>query len=341
MITDKLNDLVSSYLNPVIVIDLQGNIIRTNAAFKNTKISIDKSIFEIQFDNTKKNILKLGFKKKLAFELNIFIEKQYCRLNFIPVSVKKKIYYMVVFNFFDENSLLNTVSFYEKTNVMEDISKKIIHDINNSIGGITGGLSLIQFKLAKDNNLISNEFGTYFDTMNKSVEKTLNILSELKDLTVCSSNINEFDLKSIIDNALNMEHYEDVSIRLNIKEDEVVKTDFNVFINIISNLIKNSIESIKSKGDEFKGVISINTENILLDDGSSFIKLTIADNGNGISNEDLYRVFNPYFTTKKINQKRGIGLTQSILHSFELGIILEIKSELSKGTEVTLYLPNM
>jgi len=65
--------------------------------------------------------------------------------------------------------------------------------------------------------------------------------------------------------------------------------------------------------------------------------IKIIDTGEGISKEDLKKIFNPFFTTKK----KGTGLGLSLVHQVmdHQRSKIEIKSELGKGTEVLLKIP--
>lgn len=99
-----------------------------------------------------------------------------------------------------------------------------------------------------------------------------------------------------------------------------------IFINIIDNAIKYTVPT--------KGVININAK-----EDKDFIKITISDNGSGISKEDLPKVKNKFY--KGNNQKAGSGIGLAIanelvlLHSGKL----EIKSEKNIGTIVYIFLP--
>ena len=65
--------------------------------------------------------------------------------------------------------------------------------------------------------------------------------------------------------------------------------------------------------------------------------LSIRDNGNGISEEDLKKIFTPFFTSKENGTGLGLVVCKRIIESFN-GTI-EIKSKINKGTEVIITLP--
>ena len=69
------------------------------------------------------------------------------------------------------------------------------------------------------------------------------------------------------------------------------------------------------------------------------VTVTIQDTGVGIRPENLDRIFEAFFTTKK--KVKGVGLGLSISYGFirEHGGKIDVKSELGKGTTFTIYLP--
>ncbi|MFC2080116.1 sensor histidine kinase, partial [Bacteroidota bacterium] len=96
-------------------------------------------------------------------------------------------------------------------------------------------------------------------------------------------------------------------------------------------ILMNSYESLRDHGE-----VVIRTGN----PDSGHLLLEIVDNGVGISESDITRVFEPFFSAK--DKVSGIGLGLSIVH----GIIkshngdVNIKSELGKGTIVSILFPN-
>ena len=74
-------------------------------------------------------------------------------------------------------------------------------------------------------------------------------------------------------------------------------------------------------------------------DGNDRVMLTISDDGCGISEKDLKRVFEPFFSTK--TGKGGTGLGLSITYGLveQLSGTINVNSELNKGTTFTIGLP--
>ncbi len=98
---------------------------------------------------------------------------------------------------------------------------------------------------------------------------------------------------------------------------------------VFMNLIHNAIQAIEQEGE-----IKIKTSH-----DSKRLFVAITDSGIGMSEEVQSRIFEPFFTTKDTNKGTGLGMsiTKDIIDKHE-GIV-EIKSEVGKGTTFTLSFP--
>jgi two-component system NtrC family sensor kinase len=102
---------------------------------------------------------------------------------------------------------------------------------------------------------------------------------------------------------------------------------------VFLNLITNAIDAHDGKP---YGSIKISTH---ADDRMKKAKIRITDTGSGISEENLTKVFNPFFTTKPVGKGTGLGLSLCYSIVRRLGGTISVKSELGKGTEFTIDLP--
>ena len=110
---------------------------------------------------------------------------------------------------------------------------------------------------------------------------------------------------------------------------------------VFQNIIINATQAMPGGG-----ILTITAQNEELDDNNtlsllpgSYIRLTFADQGCGISDDNLKRIFDPYFTTKSA----GIGLGLSSVHSIvnRHGGHIEAVSAVGKGTTFTIHLPSI
>ncbi len=99
---------------------------------------------------------------------------------------------------------------------------------------------------------------------------------------------------------------------------------------VLLNFLLNSLQSF---GDRTDGEVTIRTEKT----GNSEIKLTIEDNGCGISEADQKRIFDPFYTTKTAGTGLGLSIVLKVLNEHKGRI--EVDSEPDKWTRFSIYLP--
>ena len=112
---------------------------------------------------------------------------------------------------------------------------------------------------------------------------------------------------------------------------------------VIHNIAMNAREATPEGG-----TITVRAENTMLApyDGvplpeGNYIKISIEDQGGGVPEEDLPRIFDPYFTTKELGNVKGMGLGLAISHSIinNHGGFMTAKSQMGVGTTLQIYLP--
>jgi signal transduction histidine kinase len=89
------------------------------------------------------------------------------------------------------------------------------------------------------------------------------------------------------------------------------------------------------EGEEFSPTLSVSTKNL-----GKQVEIRIRDNGQGIPNEILDKIFNPFFTTKPTGQGTGLGLSIShdIIVQEHQGEI-QVKTDAGKYAEFIIILP--
>jgi signal transduction histidine kinase len=98
---------------------------------------------------------------------------------------------------------------------------------------------------------------------------------------------------------------------------------------VIENLLKNALDAIEGRGD-----ITVNLSN-----QNGEIWIDVIDTGKGISRQNLSKVFNPCFTTKKRGWGLGLSLSKRIIEQFHKGRLFVKQSEPGKGTTFRIVLP--
>ncbi|HOK13594.1 MAG TPA: ATP-binding protein, partial [Candidatus Kapabacteria bacterium] len=103
---------------------------------------------------------------------------------------------------------------------------------------------------------------------------------------------------------------------------------------VFVNLITNSADAIKTKGNI---IIKTYLEAGLKHNEGEMVVVSIADNGIGITPEDLSKIFNPFFTRKPDGTGLGLPITQRILHQH--GGVIDVESKVGVGTTFYVKLP--
>lgn len=123
-----------------------------------------------------------------------------------------------------------------------------------------------------------------------------------------------------------------------------VEVDEGQISQVIDHLVVNAQEAMPEEG----GIVRICGENVTITQGRSihglsllkeekYVKITVEDEGVGIPEENLHKIFDPYFTTKIGGSGLGLATVYSIIRRHE-GFI-EVKSKVAIGTTFDFYLP--
>jgi two-component system, NtrC family, sensor histidine kinase PilS len=101
---------------------------------------------------------------------------------------------------------------------------------------------------------------------------------------------------------------------------------------IINNLILNAIQSM-----EEGGVLSIETKMVKLEDKKEYSEIKVSDTGCGIKENDLKKIFEPFFTKKEKGTGLGLTIVNHIVDGYNGRI--KIESTINKGTVCSVWLP--
>ena len=133
-----------------------------------------------------------------------------------------------------------------------------------------------------------------------------------------------------------------ISCECNIPDDlYMVEIDEQQIKQVIINLTKNAMESSSEKIRVYARNITVSSKDKILLNEGDYIRLSIEDNGSGIPEENLTKIFDPYFSTKEMGSVKGQGLGLSICYSIvkkHEGLIT-VDSKAGVGTTFHVYIP--
>lgn len=221
----------------------------------------------------------------------------------------------------------------EKIKALITMASILAHELGNPLNSLGIHLQLINRaiktfpKKHKDKILkLSNIAQTEVKRLDNIVTRFLQATRPLKPRFF------EGDINRILDDTLEFLDHELRKNNIEVIKDyssEIPKIYFDhvqmrqAFINII----KNAVEAMPKNGKlEIQTVLDKN-----------IIKISFIDNGVGIPGDELDKIFEPYYSSKRSGSGLGLVVVHRIIHDH--GGQIDLKSKLGKGTTVTIFLP--
>ncbi len=232
----------------------------------------------------------------------------------------------------------------QKLETIGKLSSGMAHDFNNLLSSIFGSLNLLRSRVPAS------------ESVTKLIDNIENCSIRAKDLTkgLLSFGKPTPKRKEIVYPNLLLNELTKVIVQTfpkNITIEEKIESNLNSILGnsteiyqILLNLCVNAREAIEGKGK-----ITISAENILIDEKNSinyplldkgkYVKLSVSDTGVGIDEENLSKIFDPYFSTKQKDTGSGLGLyvTYGIIKAHNGHV--DVSSKVGEGTTFDVYIP--
>ncbi|MCD6374094.1 MAG: response regulator [Caldisericaceae bacterium] len=213
----------------------------------------------------------------------------------------------------------------------------IAHDFNNILAGILGNAQLAKLNLGKD-DLVKK----YLDGIEEASLNASQLTKQLLTFAKGGEPVKEIiSLTDILTEGVEFAlRGSNVSANFEIDSDLwPVEADKGQINQVINNLVINAIQAMPGGGTLTIKAKNCTKEEIIQPEleGDYFIKIQVSDTGHGISEKDLAKIFDPYFTTKQ--RGSGLGLATSYAIIKKHGGIITVDSRLGEGTSFTIYLP--
>jgi PAS domain S-box-containing protein len=220
----------------------------------------------------------------------------------------------------------------------------IAHDFNNILTAILGYAELCQLQCDQDSILHNN-----IDEIVRAAERAGQLVDQiLKFSRQGSKELESLKMSSIVKEAIKLlraSFSANVALNLEVIHDLYVKADPTQIHQIVMNLCTNAYQAL----DGSTGEISVRIFRTLLSptegveigrlQPGSYVCMQVQDTGIGIPREYLQRIFEPYFSTKKMEEGTGLGLSvvHGIVNDHRGAVVVE--STPGQGSCFTVYLP--
>lgn len=256
-------------------------------------------------------------------------------------------------NITEKKNFLNQIERLKRMETLGDLAGGVAHDLNNILSGIVGYPDLILLNLPEESSIYP-----YIKKIRESGEKASSIVQDM--LTLSGRNISKMEnieLNKIIKESLFSPEHSKLRTEMQLKH-HLIKIDLDLQDNIpmvncssnslrksVINLTANAMESISGNGE-----VKISSKSVILGETyhgryqdippGRYAVISFRDSGRGITESDLSRIFEPFYTKKTLGHS-GSGLGMTIVWSAvtDCGGFIDISSSSGKGTLVTLYFP--
>jgi two-component system NtrC family sensor kinase len=220
-----------------------------------------------------------------------------------------------------------------------ELAAGVAHEVNNPLGIILQEAGWMQDLMEEEDIQSLPTLGEFNKCLNriqtqgrrcKEITHKLLSFARKTDPTVKNAQLNDL-IKEVIDLSQQRARYSNVKITSNLWDDlPPVNVSPSEVQQVLLNLINNSLDAIGNKG----GTIGITSK---IDDDKVVVDVT--DDGPGIPQANLSRVFEPFFSTKPVGQGTGLGLSICYGIIKRLGGDILVDSELGAGTTFHVYFP--
>ena len=222
----------------------------------------------------------------------------------------------------------------ERIDSIVRLAAGVAHELGNPLNSLTIHLQLIERKLkklAKQPN--ATKLTESLQVCQGEVERLDGIITHfLKAIRPQKLELNELDLLGLVEDVLRVQEAElsnrELEVKVEVSDDlPIILGDRDQIKQAFFNLIKNAMEAMQPSG----------SLRILARCDDDFVYLQFVDDGSGISEEDLSKVFQAYYTTKEEGHGLGMMIVERIMR--EHGGHINIESRKEAGTAITLQFP--
>ena len=218
----------------------------------------------------------------------------------------------------------------EREEAWQEMAKQVAHEIKNPLTPMRLTVQSFQRKFDANDPDLKQKINDYSETLIQQIDTMSSVASAFSNFASMPAQQNEtLNVVDVVE--LTMDIFNEDYIVFEAEEAEIIsKIDRTQLIRIITNLVKNAIQSIPDLQENKAIFVSIKrAENTVL--------ITVTDNGIGIAVPDFNRIFEPKFTTKSSGMGLGLGIIKNIIENYNGTITFE--SVKGKGTTFLVSLP--
>jgi len=238
-----------------------------------------------------------------------------------------------------------SIRLLKKMEAMSGMAGGMAHDFNNLLTVICGNIDILQLTYQSADE---NDFKTVLNQAKESAQAAVELVRKISHFSAFGIISRESaDIGDVIKQAVSsFATTAPINVTFDFdKSSYNVSIDKEQIVTSIHNILQNSIDAQGHTN------IAIELRNLALDKplvdsrqyvpAGNYVKIAIIDKGKGIDQRSLVQIFDPYFTTKKRSNIKGIGLGLTVVYATirNHGGYVVVDSDLGKGTTFSIFLP--
>ncbi|MBT8301809.1 MAG: GHKL domain-containing protein [Maribacter sp.] len=217
----------------------------------------------------------------------------------------------------------------EREQAWREMAKQVAHEIKNPLTPMRLSVQSFERKFNPEDPNIKNKVLEYSKTLIQQIDTMSSIASAFSNFAKMPAQQNEtLNVVDIVRLALDI--FNEPYIHFISDEEEIIaKLDRTQLIRVITNLVKNAIQAVPDVASP-RILVSVASE-------GDKVKISVADNGIGITDDFIDKIFEPKFTTKTSGMGLGLGMVKNIVETYNGSI--DFTSQPGKGTVFTVIFP--
>ena len=210
------------------------------------------------------------------------------------------------------------------------MAKQVAHEIKNPLTPMRLSVQSFQRKFDPQDEKIHQKVEEYSNTLIQQIDTMSSIASAFSNFAKMPAQQREvLNVVQVVKLALDIFNEDYISFQSQ-EEEIIAKVDKTQLIRVVTNLVKNSIQAIPD--DSKNPIIEVR----VFSDGDN-VKITVNDNGFGITEDTKTKIFEPKFTTKSSGMGLGLAMVKNIVETYNGSITFT--SQLGEGTTFIVTLP--
>jgi len=219
----------------------------------------------------------------------------------------------------------------EREAAWREMAKQVAHEIKNPLTPMRLTVQSFQMKFDPTDEAIREKMDEYSNTLIQQIDTMSSIASAFSTYADMPAQQDEMlDVVRITRLALEIFNEPYISFQ-SASEELIAKFDRTQLIRVITNLVKNSIQSIEQQQPANPKI----DVRVFAANGMACIE--VVDNGLGISTENKPKIFEPKFTTKSSGMGLGLAMVKNIVETY--GGIISFQSEEGSGAQFIVSIP--